>query len=124
MLGRGCEESLLCKVCQYEVMRYFKRPWDEDRGDEYASWGTSIWYFEVNDQWEVLRQLEVYESGTILAYDASHLEDRYGMLADQELPPEEMPPFEITKAEFEQAWNSARPLNRTEPPPPDGLKLN
>ena len=105
-------------------MRYFKRPWDEDRGDEYASWGTPLWYFEVDDLWEVVRQLEVYASGAVLAYDSSHLEDRYGMLADQALPPEEMPPFEISKAEFERVWASSKPLNRTEPRPPDGQRLN
>ena len=105
-------------------MRYFKRPWDEDRGDEYASWGTSLWYFEVDDQWEVIRQLEVYASGAVLAYDAAHLEDRYGMLAESALPADEMPAFEISKAEFELVWTSSKPINRTEPRPPDGLSKN
>ena len=30
-------------------MRYVRRAWDEHRGDEYASWGTSLWYFEIGD---------------------------------------------------------------------------
>jgi hypothetical protein len=78
----------------------------------------------VDDRWEVIRQLEVYAGGAVLAYDASHLEDRYGMLAESELPADKMPPFEITKAEFERVWGSSRPLNRTEPDSPDGQRLN
>ena len=89
-------------------MKYFKRPWDEDRGDEYAGWGTSVWYFEADHSWHVVRQIEVYASGTVLRYADDHLEDKFGMLSDQPLEPkEEYLPLEITKEEFEREW--ARP---------------
>lgn len=26
-------------------MRYYRGRWDEDRGDQFASWGASDWYF-------------------------------------------------------------------------------
>jgi hypothetical protein len=29
--------------------RYYKRRWDEVRGDEHNDWGPSTWYFEVGD---------------------------------------------------------------------------
>ena len=31
------------------MTRYYKRNWEETRGDEFDSWGTSIWYFEVGN---------------------------------------------------------------------------
>ncbi len=30
--------------------KYYKRKWNEIRGDEYSSWGTSTWYFEVDQK--------------------------------------------------------------------------
>ncbi len=95
-------------------MRYFKRPWDESRGDAYDAWGTSVWYLEVDAEGGVSRQLEVYENGTALKYDAEHLEDRYGGLSDATLELEEdgFLPFEIQQAEFESTWASTRALNR------------
>lgn len=93
-------------------MKYFKRLWDEDRGDAHADWGTSIWYFEVDEQWSVVRQLEAYANGRIHKYSSDHLEDEFGMLADQPLDPkEEYLPFEITEEEFEREW-SRPPSNR------------
>ena len=94
-------------------MRYFKRPWEESRGDEYDAWGTSVWYLEVDEQGGVSRQLEVYENATALKYDASHLEDRYGGLSDATLDLEEdgFLPFEIERAEFESTWQTTRALN-------------
>jgi hypothetical protein len=105
-------------------VRYYKRPWEEDRGDEYASWGTSFWYFEVDERWEVVRPLEVYASGAVLAYDSSHPEDRDGMPAESALPSDEMAPFEIPKQEFDRIWQSSSPLNRTEPRASEGLGSN
>lgn len=93
-------------------MRYVRRAWDENRGDEYASWGTSLWYFEIGDEGYVSRQLEVYASGDALAYDARHEHDGFGMLADQRLIEPEWAGYEITAAEFEAAWSAARLRNR------------
>ena len=35
-------------------MRFYERAWDEPRGDQHDDWGTSIWYFAVDDDgWAV-----------------------------------------------------------------------
>ena len=95
-------------------MRYYKGHWNEDRGDEFASWGCSDWYFEVQPDNAVVRQMEVYESGAVLQYDQQHLDDRFGMLTDQ---PFDAPGFAgpldaITREDFERAWASHTPTNR------------
>lgn len=64
-------------------MHYFLRPWNENRGDEYADWGVSLWYFEVDDSGTVLRPVEAYEGGQVLKYDASKPNDEYGGLSQK-----------------------------------------
>ena len=86
-------------------MKYLKRNWDESRGDELDHWGTSIWYFEVLDNGNVVRQVEVYANGPALKYDQTHVEDEYGCLSDQPLDLEDFAAFEIRKDEFEGVWN-------------------
>jgi hypothetical protein len=95
-------------------MRYFKAYWDESRGDEFDSWGRSWWYFETDDTGNVLRQIEKFESGVILRYDESHIEDQYGGLAEKPLVIEEigMGGSSMTEAEFEQEWTAGGALNR------------
>jgi hypothetical protein len=93
--------------------QYFKRAWDEPRGDGYHAWGTSVWYLEVDNDHYPVRQIEMYQSGDVLTYDQTHLADDYGMLGDQALEGEdEWRPFEITADEFEAAWHSVKPQNR------------
>jgi hypothetical protein len=94
------------------VPRFFKRQWSESRGDEHDDWGTSTWYIEVGDDLYPKRQLEVYESGDCLAYDATHLDDEYGGLGDQPLDGAEWDDFAIRADEFEAAWSRSRPRNR------------
>jgi len=93
-------------------LRYFKRRWDESRGDEHASWGPSTWYFEVGDDGYPVRQLEQYDGGAVLKYDEAHLDDEFGMLSDAALDLEEFAPFEIDRTAFETAWSSAVARNR------------
>jgi hypothetical protein len=59
---------------------YVKRLWNHLRGDEHDAWGTSWWYFEVDEEGEVLRQIEQYDSGICLRYSEQHLEDEFGVL--------------------------------------------
>jgi hypothetical protein len=60
--------------------RFYRRRWEESRGDEFDAWGHSFWYFEVdNDGWPV-RQVEVYDTGPVLRYGPGHEEDQYGGL--------------------------------------------
>jgi hypothetical protein len=93
-------------------MRYFKRKWGEDRGDQFASWGSAIYFFETGPDLVPTRQLEVYANGNRLQYDQQHKHDKYGMLADQALGTEaDFAPHAISSAEFEQAWASGPALN-------------
>lgn len=85
-------------------MNYYKRNWNETRGDQYDSWGKSIWYFETGNNGEVLRQIEAYENGKVLKYDNQNIEDEFGGLADQNLNLTEFVEFSIEKEEFENKW--------------------
>lgn len=60
-------------------------------------------------------QTEVYDNGSVLKYDLSHLDDEHGMIADVSLDTRELEESEtefITLEEFEAAWNGSRALNR------------
>jgi uncharacterized protein (DUF433 family) len=91
----------------FNILKYFKRYRDETTGDDLTdSWGTCYYYFETDDQLNVLRQLQVFENGQILKYDTEYLEDKLGGLS--ELPLDEVfVLFQIYKAEFEQIWTSS-----------------
>ena len=86
-------------------MKYYKRNWEEPRGDEFDDWGKSIWYFETDNSGLPTKQIEVYENGKILKYDQTKLEDNFGGLGDQELNLNEFSQFEITEIEFKKVWN-------------------
>ena len=94
------------------MARFFRRTWHESRGDQHDDWGTSIWYLQLDGERCPERQLEIYSSGDVLAYDRAHLDDEYGGLGDQPLADQEWNAFEITAEEFENAWRQARPRNR------------
>ena len=90
-------------------MTYYKAEWNETRGDEYDSWGTSIWFLELDDENFPSRQIEVYQNGKRLKYDKVNFQDKFGMLGDQPLDIEEingMNGIEITLAQFETEWNT------------------
>jgi hypothetical protein len=93
-------------------MHYFKRQWDESRGDEHDDWGSSTWYFETEaDMWPT-RQIEVYAGGAVLHYDRQHVDDAFGGLSEAALDAAEFALFAISQAEFEQVWSSQKPINR------------
>jgi hypothetical protein len=92
-------------------MHYFKRKWEEDRGDQFASWGCAIYFFETDSNLIPTRQLEAYDNGNRLRYHQRHKHDEYGMLADQGLAAADFAPYAISQTEFEEAWNSGQPLN-------------
>jgi hypothetical protein len=89
------------------MLKYVKRHWNETRGDQHDSWGTSWWYFEVAYDGEVTRQVEQYASGALLHYDAKRDVDAYGRLAAVPLDLSESAYLEIPDQEFEQVWESA-----------------
>ncbi|WP_281938892.1 hypothetical protein [Micromonospora sp. AKA38] len=89
--------------------RFYRRRWDESRGDEFDVWGHSVWYFEVNDGGWPVRQVEVYDHGPVLRYGPGHETDRYGGLGQASLddPEEDWSPFVATRDAFERVWDSA-----------------
>ena len=87
-------------------MRYFKRKWNETRGDQYDNWGTSIFFIETDNSGFPSRQIEKYDNGIVLKYGDKKTEDEFGMLGDQDLDLEEFGEFEISKTEFETEWES------------------
>ncbi len=85
---------------------YYRRSWNESRGDQYSSWGPATYYFEIGDDGRPSRQIEVYDSGPTLRYNPGHEEDEFGLLAQEPLAPlDEWHPWAITEEEFEQAWH-------------------
>ncbi|MBD2498998.1 hypothetical protein [Nostoc sp. FACHB-280] len=95
-----------------KVKKYCKWFWDETLGGEYDAWGTSTYFLEIGNDLYPIRQIEVYENGNVLFYDSSHFADNYGMLCDKPIQEEDIREFGITKAEFEQVWNTKIPMNR------------
>ena len=94
------------------MTKYFKRPWEDSRGDEFDSWGPSVWYFEIAPDRYPMRQIEVYADGTILKYDKQHADDQFGGLGVQQLDVEDFEPFEISSSEFDAAWSNTNARNR------------
>ena len=94
------------------TVRYFKRRWDESRGDQYDSWGASTWYFEVGDDGYAVRQLDQYDGGAILKFDETHVDDEFGALGEKPLDLEDFAPFETDQTTFENAWTSMVARNR------------
>jgi hypothetical protein len=89
--------------------RFYRRRWNESRGDEFDSWGHSVWYFEVDDGGWPVRQVEVYDTGPVLRYGPGREEDQYGGLGQGSLDDlgDDWSRFVITQGEFEHVWNSA-----------------
>ena len=87
-----------------KAMRYFKRYWDESRGDPHDAWGGSWWYFEADPAGVVTRQVEVYDDGPTLRYSVAQPAGPFGMLCDQPLDFAEFAGNEISAPEFESVW--------------------
>jgi hypothetical protein len=100
---------------------FYRREWDEQRGDAHDDWGTSIWYFEVEDG-QPLRQVEVYENGNILKYSLDFLEDLFGGLADSRIDQKEFERFEVSQPVFDFIWALPRKTDGG-PPPPNPLEF-
>ncbi len=97
-------------------MNYYKAFWNETRGDEFDSWGSCTFYFEIDKDF-VLKQLQLYENKNVLKYNRdSILDDEYGGLTDQPLTHDdiEMNDFEkITSADFLKMWTNTLAINET-----------
>ena len=60
--------------------RFFRRRWDESRGDAFDGWGPAVYFIEVGDDGWPVRQIEVYEMGPTLRYGPGRTEDAFGGL--------------------------------------------
>ena len=88
------------------IRLYFKRYFREQRIVKSKNWGTCIYYFESNQEEEIIRQIEVYENGEKLKYSEEFIEDEYGFLADQRIDLIEFEGFIINKDDFEYQWET------------------
>ena len=88
-------------------MHYFRRYWDESRGDKYDSWGKSDWWFETDTDGYVTRCVQKYENGNNLFYSNQHMEDKYGFLPEGKLELNEMSEYSITPNEFEDVCSNS-----------------
>jgi len=61
-------------------MRYFRRRWNDSRGDGFDSWGATTYYFEVGKDGWPTRQVESYDTGPILRYGQGRVECDHGRL--------------------------------------------
>jgi hypothetical protein len=91
--------------------RYFKRRWHESRGDQFDHWGGSWWLLEVTVDCFPARQMELYDDGTVLKYDAELLLDVYGKLGDQPIDLADFAPFEISAQQFDLEWAARKRFN-------------
>lgn len=89
------------------MKKYYKREWDETRGDEFDSWGRSLWYFEIGEDKYITRQIEFYENGNRLKYHSGKKNDDFGGLGTEPLDIVEFKEFEISKNEFEIEWEKS-----------------
>lgn len=83
---------------------YVKRHWNELRGDEHDAWGTSWWYFEVDDNGWALRQIEQYDSGVRLCYSEQRIDDEFGGLSEKPLDLSEQEYITISSQDFDAIW--------------------
>ncbi len=91
------------------AMRYFRRRWNDSRGDGFDSWGATTYYFEVGKDGWPTRQVESYDTGPILRYGQGREEDEYGQLGQARLDEsEDWMPWAISQNEFEDAWEAAQ----------------
>lgn len=84
-------------------MYHFKKAWDESTGEVLTdSWGRSTFYFETDGNFNVLRQIQIFENGKVLKYELEYPDDKFGGLAESPL---EFDGFnEIEKREFDALW--------------------
>lgn len=79
----------------------------------YNDWGECTFFFEFAEDGQPLRQMEMYENGTILVYTIDRPHDDYGALADSSihilLGQANVVP--MVASEFEELWTTMVPTN-------------
>lgn len=92
-------------------MLYYKRYWDESRGDDFDSWGESHWWLEVCPDGSVSKCFHIYQNDIVLLYTKAHDEDEFGMLPEGAIEFDEFKEFKITKSLFESKLSEIEPIN-------------
>jgi hypothetical protein len=80
--------------------------------DDFAGWGHVTLFYEVDEDGEISRQVEVFANGRVLLYDLDNPGDEHGELADS-MPDHEryLSAFRISRQDFERAAR-LKPYNR------------
>ena len=90
----------------YVTSRWFRRRWEERRGDNFDVWGAATYLFEVDAEGWPTRQIVQHDNGPTLRYGSDHLKDQYGQLGQARLDDlEDWTPWTITRETFEDAWS-------------------
>jgi hypothetical protein len=123
MIGHGRVTNILNlpqsaqRANEERPYRYYKGYWPEHRGDEFAVWGGAAYYFECNASGYPEQQVEIYDNGITLWYDASHHTDTYGMLSDKPIEPFVEDLQLVSREEFYRVVHTLQPYNRHITPP-------
>src|SRR5690349_13920754 len=88
--------------------RYYRRRSEETRGDTWAGWGPCVYLFEVGLDGRALRQVEQYDDGPTLRYEAGD-DDEYGFLTVSTFDTVDWAEFEVSPDIFAEAWSSPGP---------------
>src|SRR5579859_5013876 len=93
---------------------YLKQTVDgEDIFPRPPEWGQSAIYYETNEEGFVIRQIQLFEAGQVLAYDSSHYFDDFGRLEGSDIWAAQPQTVSITEKEFCRVWmRHAEALNR------------
>ena len=91
-------------------MPFYRRRWEESRGDAYDFWGSAVYYFWIQDG-QVEQQVEVYDSGVMLAYDRYHPEDQFGRISLGALDEKEWAAYEVDISTYQRGVDG-QPFNR------------
>ncbi|MDH0344191.1 MULTISPECIES: DUF6881 domain-containing protein [Chromobacterium] len=90
-------------------MKHLKTRWNHCHKEE-----PSIIYQEIDDSSYEIRKIEIMKDGQVIGYASEAGEFGESILADQQIPTiaeinqeDEFIAEEITRIEFENAWNSA-----------------
>ena len=85
---------------------YYRRRWEESRGDAWDSWGPCVYLFEVGADGRAVRQIEQYETGPTLRYGEGHDEDEHDFLTSEPFLDAEWAECEVSGETFAEAWDS------------------
>lgn len=83
--------------------RCFRRHCDEEH---------ATYLFQTDASGVVSQQVEIYDDGRVLVYDAGHLADEHGALTDQPIDLADFAPFEIALEAYDAELARLEPFNR------------